>query len=69
MNVDKLIEKRIIDNTDPTQQKILQDSVSFIDKKWSTLHTCVTGYRDSLATTTLFYKLVEEIEIWTEQKT
>ena len=69
MNTDKIIEKRTIDHADPIQQKNLQDSLNFIDKKWSTLHTGVKDYRDSLANTTKFYKLVEEVEIWTEHKT
>lgn len=69
MNADKIIEKRKIDHADPIQQKNLQDSLSFIDKKWSTLHSSVRDYRDSLSNTTKFYKLVEEVEIWTEHKT
>jgi hypothetical protein len=69
MNVDKVIEKRSLDNADPVQLKSLQDALSFVDKKWSGLHASVTDYRDSLATTTQFYKLVEEVETWTEHKT
>ncbi len=66
--MDKIIDKRNYDHEDPIQQKELKDSLSYIDKKWSTLHTCVKDYRDVLSNTNQFYKLVEEVEVWTEQK-
>ena len=51
------------------QVRELQESLALVDKKWAELHGCVREYRDTLAETSRFYKLVEEVEVWTETKT
>lgn len=39
-----------------------------MEKKWSTLHVCVKDYRNVLGNNNAFYKQIEELELWNNQK-
>ena len=67
--VDSIMQKRRVDHEDAKQQQELNDMISQIDTKWSSLHVCVKDFRDALANSNSFCKLYEEIELWTNQKT
>lgn len=53
---------------DAESEQELRDSLSQVDKKWSSLHVWVKDYRDALTKRSTFAKLYEEVDYWIQQK-
>ena len=64
-----MLENLSINNLDGSQEKELNSSLNEVDDKWSTLNQSLKDYHNLLLQANEFYKLHEDLEIWTQQKT
>lgn len=55
--------------SDFEMQHELKESLSQIEKKWSTLHVFVKDYRDMLNKKSAFCKLYDEVDCWLQKRT
>jgi hypothetical protein len=68
-NIEIINQKYKIDGPEAIDNnREIQDHISQIDKKWSTLHVRVKDYRDQLANANKFCKLYEDADIWLQHK-
>lgn len=63
-----MIENLTINNLDGSQEKELKFSLREVDDKWSCLNQSLKDYHNLLLRANEFYKMHEDLEIWTQQK-